>query len=132
VTRLHRIGARHDHHPVVEVLVCRGCCCGSLRKHPDVDHDAQLERLRDAAAAAPVPTRLRTVDCLSACAMSNVVVVRRRAPRDEGGRASTLWFALVLDDEVVDALAGWVAAGAAHPAPDVVRRHAMPAPRARV
>lgn len=132
MTRLHRSGARHDHHPAVEVVVCRGCCCGSARKHPDVDHDAHLDRLRSAAAAAPVPTRLRTVDCLSACALSNVVVVRRHAPRDEGGRSSTSWFALVLADDVVDALARWVAAGAPPPAPDVVRRHAMPAPPARV
>lgn len=26
-----------------DVFVCRGCCCGTERKHPGIDHGAQLE-----------------------------------------------------------------------------------------
>jgi predicted metal-binding protein len=122
-SRLHDHG-RHRPAPAVEVLVCRGCCCGSAAEHPDVDHDGHLDRLRRAAAASPVPTRLRTVGCLSACALSNVVVVRRH-------HGAADWFALVLEDDVVEALARWVAAGAAHPVPEPVRRYTMPVPDGR-
>lgn len=109
------------------MLVCRGCCCGSTQKHPHVDHEAHLDALRHAAGHSPVPTRVRTVACLSACALSNVVVVRTaHGPRDH-----LHWFALLLDDDVVDELAGWVATGARGPAPAVVRRHAMPSPGRR-
>ncbi len=34
------------------VTVCRGCCCGTLRKHPDVDHDAQLVDLTESIGEA--------------------------------------------------------------------------------
>ncbi|MFY1632080.1 hypothetical protein ACN27F_02145 [Solwaraspora sp. WMMB335] len=52
------------------VTVCRGCCCGTSRKHPDVDHDGQLRALRASGA------RVRVVDCLNTCERSNVVVVQ--------------------------------------------------------
>ena len=31
---------------VPTVTVCRGCCCGTPKKRPGVDHEARLEALR--------------------------------------------------------------------------------------
>ena len=61
-------------------MVCRGCCCGTVAKHPDVDHGAQLEALR-AALPTEVRSRLWTVDCIGSCERSNVVVVRNAESR---------------------------------------------------
>ncbi|MFF5074640.1 hypothetical protein ACFY2R_26440 [Micromonospora olivasterospora] len=89
------------------MTVCRDCCCGSAGKHPYVDHDAQLRRLRD---ALPAPHRVRVSTCLDLCAQSNLVVVQpNRAARRVGARP--VWFGLVLDDAVVDDIADWVRAG---------------------
>jgi (2Fe-2S) ferredoxin len=106
----------------LSVLVCRGCCCGTA-KHPDVDHEAQVETLR---RSLPDGTRVRLfeVDCLGPCSRSNVVVVRRDGERR--------WFGQILDDEVTQALAGWVSDGAQEPPPALVARHEFaPEPRHR-
>ena len=58
------------------ILVCRGCCCGTAQKHPDVDHEAQL-RVLEAAAAKTAGARVRAVDCVDECSRSNVIVVRQ-------------------------------------------------------
>jgi (2Fe-2S) ferredoxin len=69
---------------VARVRMCRGCCCGTRRKHPDVDHDAIVDVL--VAGLAGVADVV-TTDCLSVCDLSNVVVVsptpgaRRRGAR---------------------------------------------------
>ncbi|MFC5138118.1 hypothetical protein ACFPK1_07735 [Actinomycetospora rhizophila] len=85
------------------LTVCRDCCCGTTRKHPGVDHAAQLARFR---AAAPV----RVSDCLDACAYSNVVVVSpSRAGRAAGARP--VWLFGVLDADTEDELTAWIAAG---------------------
>ncbi|BCJ46949.1 hypothetical protein GCM10010168_35310 [Actinoplanes ianthinogenes] len=89
------------------VTVCRDCCCGSLSKHPAVDHDRQLERLR--AALAPAH-QVRTSLCLDACSQSNVLVVQP-APEARRRGARPVWFGLVLDDLVLDDITAWVAAG---------------------
>ncbi|HWJ96794.1 MAG TPA: hypothetical protein VNQ33_01475 [Acidimicrobiales bacterium] len=86
----------------LSVIVCRGCCCGSEQKHPDVDHDAQVEALR---ASLPASGRLWTVDCLGPCERSNVVVVRTRA-------AGRRWFGGVLATAATGALADWIRDGA--------------------
>ncbi|MER7330486.1 MULTISPECIES: hypothetical protein [unclassified Micromonospora] len=95
------------------VTVCRDCCCGSTRKHPTVDHDAQLRRLR---AALPAPHRIRISDCLDLCAQSNLVVVHP-APAARRAGARPVWFGLVLHDSVVDDIAAWVRAGGPGVAP---------------
>jgi hypothetical protein len=95
------------------VLVCRGCCCGTAEKHPDVDHDAQLRALAAAAAAGSV--RLRVTDCLGYCDRSNVAVVRVGAER--------LWFGNLLDGAAVAPLATWLAAGAPSPPPGDLDAH---------
>ncbi|MFI6446781.1 (2Fe-2S) ferredoxin domain-containing protein [Kitasatospora sp. NPDC050543] len=91
----------------VTVSVCRGCCCGSAAKHPGVDHTAQLERLRTGVGS---DGRVRAVDCLDACAHSNVVVVSPSAEgRLAGGRP--VWLGWVLEEDMVEEIAGWVRAG---------------------
>lgn len=87
------------------VLVCRACCCGTERKHPDVDHDAQ--RLALLAAAHAGGGSCRVVDCLGECHASNVVVVRHRRGRPAD------WFGHVLEPAQTEALAGWLRSGAA-------------------
>jgi hypothetical protein len=89
------------------VRICRDCCCGTTRKHPDVDHDALLERL--VAATADV-AQVDVSSCLLACEKSNVVVVQPGAEgRRRGGRP--VWLREVLDESTVDAIAAWVRAG---------------------
>ncbi|MEV6602193.1 hypothetical protein AB0M36_35885 [Actinoplanes sp. NPDC051346] len=108
------------------MTVCRDCCCGSLRKHPAVDHAAQLDRLRELLPAAH---RIRTSLCLDVCAQSNVMVVQpTRAARRNGARP--VWFGLVLDDAIVTDLAEWVRAGGPGVAglPDTLALSVIPAP----
>lgn len=88
--------------------MCRGCCCGTVRKHPDTDHDAQLAALR--AAAGSVGARVRVVDCLDACSHSNVVVVSPSAQGRAVG-ARPVWLEGVLDENVTAEVAAWVEAG---------------------
>ncbi|HWS31942.1 MAG TPA: hypothetical protein VN408_04275 [Actinoplanes sp.] len=89
------------------MTVCRDCCCGSLRKHPGVDHDGQLETLR---AELEPANRVRTSLCLDVCAQSNVVVVQP-SPAARRAGARPVWFGLVLDDTVLGDLITWVRAG---------------------
>ncbi len=52
---------------VPTVTVCRGCCCGTHKKHPDVDHDAQLDLLRESVGDSArvrnqrLPRRLQAI-----------------------------------------------------------------------
>lgn len=91
----------------VVVTVCRGCCCGTVAKHPDIDHDGQLDQLRrDLAGVA----RVRVSDCLDACERSNVVLVSpSSAGRRAGGR--TVWLGEVLEPDSTTDIAGWASAG---------------------
>ncbi len=95
------------------VLVCRGCCCGTASKHPDVDHTAHLDTLRSALPSGR-STKLWTVDCLGPCDHSNVIVVRTGATRR--------WFGDMLADDDIETLAAWIADGAADPPPTALRR----------
>jgi hypothetical protein len=96
----------------VTVLVCRDCCCGTRRKHPDVDHDAQLEAMEAAVERAGVG-RVRVVGCLDVCERSNVVVLRW----NHGEQSQTVWLGEVLHRRRVEALCGWLAAGGPRSAP---------------
>lgn len=89
------------------VTVCRDCCCGTTRKHPDVDHDAQLAALRLGVAGAG---RLVVSPCLLACERSNVVVVAP-APAARAAGARPVWLTGVLSPEQTDAVVAWVRAG---------------------
>src|SRR5690349_9143435 len=89
------------------LTICRDCCCGSADKHPETDHDAQLEAIR---AALGERHRIRVSECLKVCERSNVVVVHPTpAARRAGARLVHLGD--VLDDAVVEAVAGWLDAG---------------------
>ena len=91
----------------VRVRVCRDCCCGTARKHPDVDHDELLDRLVDATEGV---ASVDVTSCLLACEKSNVVVVQ---PGVTGRRAGVrpVWLREVLDVRAVDEIARWVQAG---------------------
>lgn len=97
----------------VTVTVCRGCCCGSAVKHPEVDHEATLDALRAAVDQSRTGV-LRVVNCLDECERSNVVAVRRT----QSSGAEVLWFGPVNDEAVSSALADWLRGGAAGEVPE--------------
>lgn len=86
-------------------MLCRGCCCGTEAKHPDVDHDGQRAALDRAVRGAG--GSLVVADCLDACDRSNVVVVRPRGR----GTPRPVWLGEVLGDERTQAVAAWATAG---------------------
>jgi (2Fe-2S) ferredoxin len=92
-------------------VLCRGCCCGTLDKHPDADHTAQRVVLEQATRRSGA--RLVVADCLDACDRSNVVVVRPRGR----GTPRPVWLGDVLDVERTAAVAAWAAAGGPGSAP---------------
>ncbi|MET9933979.1 MULTISPECIES: (2Fe-2S) ferredoxin domain-containing protein [unclassified Streptomyces] len=92
------------------LVVCRGCCCGDARKNPGTDHEAQLARLRAAAAASCGRLAVRTSDCLGPCAQANIVVLQPSTEgRRRGGRAA--WVGFTLDDDCLDDVLAWAEAG---------------------
>ncbi|MDT3397335.1 (2Fe-2S) ferredoxin domain-containing protein [Streptomyces sp. B1866] len=102
------VGAARDR--PVTLVVCRGCCCGSPRKHPGHDHQGQLDRLRAAAADSGGRLAVRTTDCLGPCAHANVLVVQPSgAGRRRGGRPT--WIGWAMDDAVTDDVLRWAASG---------------------
>lgn len=88
-----------------DVVLCRGCCCGTQDKHPAVDHAEQQRALQ--AATRPAGGRVVLADCLDACERSNVVVVR---PRGRGS-PRPVWLGEVLEPARTAAVAAWVTAG---------------------
>lgn len=96
---------RRERPSTVRVQVCDGCCCGTERKHPGVDHEHI--RARITAAAEGAGGRMRVVDCVDECSRSNVVIVRSARVN-----SSQVWIGGVLDDTTVDALCEWIAVGA--------------------
>ena len=99
-----------------DVVLCRGCCCGTHDKHPDVDHAAQRSAFESAARRSGA--RLVVADCLDACDRSNVVVVRPRGR----GTPRPVWLGDVLEPTRTDAVVAWAQAGGpgVAPLPDVL------------
>ncbi|WP_405359168.1 (2Fe-2S) ferredoxin domain-containing protein [Kitasatospora sp. NBC_00085] len=91
----------------VDVVVCRGCCCGTARKRPGTDHEGQLASLAEAVAALPA-ARLVVTDCLGPCEQANVVVVRPRGRLQDGRRARPVWFGNVTDATGTAELCAWI------------------------
>jgi predicted metal-binding protein len=87
----------------LEMWICRGCCCGTERKHPDVDHVAQVDALAAAVDTRGGMARLRTTDCLDACDRSNVVVLRQHG--------QTVWLGEILEDRDTATLCRWLRSG---------------------
>jgi len=100
------------------VTVCQDCCCGSVVKHPDVNHEGNLAALR-AAVEATGRGVVRVVKCLDECERSDVVVVRRRA----ASRTETIWLGWVNDDAAAATLTDWLCGGAVGPLPDTLALH---------
>lgn len=93
-----------------KLTVCRGCCCGTKKKVPGVDHDAQLARLGaiDDHSARRVP--VRTSKCLGICFQANVVVVQPSATgRAAGGRP--VWLGEMTEDDLLEAVDDWIFEG---------------------
>jgi (2Fe-2S) ferredoxin len=107
---------RRGHAPSTTVLVCRGCCCGTARKHPDVDHEAQLAAWR---AAARGDVTVRATGCLGPCSASNVVAVR--LPGDD----RRLWLGGLLDQDVTDLVTAWIGRGCPLPLPPALASHQL-------
>ena len=77
-----------------KLWVCRGCCCGTKRKHPGVDHKKLERALRAGARAAGM--RYAVTDCLGPCGQGNIVVTRT------SGRIR--WFRRMNDESVTEVL----------------------------
>jgi (2Fe-2S) ferredoxin len=92
------------------VLLCRDCCCGTERKHPEVDHAAQERELRVAAAIGG--GRVIRTRCLGVCEHSNVVVVKT-AER-------THWFGGALSPEQTRAVTEFVRSAGETTAPQAL------------
>jgi (2Fe-2S) ferredoxin len=110
--------------------VCRGCCCGTPGKHPDVDHAWQLGRLR---AAVATTGRLRVSGCLDLCDDSNVVVVCPSAVGRRTG-ARPVWLVDILDDQLITEIVEWIGAGGpgvADPPPRLGQHAVVPPRRSR-
>lgn len=86
--------------------MCRGCCCGTEKKHPGFDHEGQLRALREVVGEE----RVQVADCLDSCDFSNVLVVRP-SPSARVDGARPVWFGGVLGDEATRHVVEWVAAG---------------------
>lgn len=99
---------RPDRRSAFSVLVCRGCCCGTVRKHPHVEHAKHLAHLQHATNVGG--GQLRIVDCLDVCQRSNVVVVRRH------GHPAT-WIGDLHTDTAIETLSRWIESGAIHQLP---------------
>lgn len=99
-----RATARPD---VPTVTVCRGCCCGTEKKRPGVDHAARLDALRDLLGAT---ARFRVTDCLGPCERSDVVVVSPSAAARRDG-ARPVWLGRLNGRHESGAIADWVRAG---------------------
>lgn len=106
------------------LTVCRGCCCGTRKKVPGVDHKAQLARLSaiDDHTGRTVP--VRTSKCLGICFQANVVVVQpSHEGRAAGGRP--VWLGQVTEDKLVEAIDDWIFEGGpgVAPLPGVLADH---------
>ena len=92
---------------VPTVTVCRGCCCGTSRKRPGVDHAARLERLRTLLGDGAT---VRVTDCLGPCERSDVVVVSPTPAARRAG-ARPVWLGLLNGRHEAASIADWVHAG---------------------
>lgn len=104
--------------PERDVLVCRGCCCGTVEKHPRTDHDAQREALLACGDVDGV--RVRVAECLDECDHSNVVLVRDFS---RGRRPTDTWLGGVHAEGTTDALVDWISEGG--PLPRALEPHRM-------
>ena len=96
--------ARND---LPTVTVCRGCCCGTAKKRPGVDHDARLADLRDRLHGLAT---VRVTDCLGPCERSDVMVVSP-SPSARRTGARPVWLGQLNGRHEPAAVADWVRDG---------------------
>ncbi|MFF3493355.1 (2Fe-2S) ferredoxin domain-containing protein [Streptomyces sp. NPDC002795] len=103
------------------VVVCRDCCCGTVKVNGD--HGAQTARLREIA-----PTRIS--ECLDVCEQANVIVVQPSSAGRAAG-ARPVWLGLVNDSDATEDIADWVRAGGpgVAPCPEILGLYVIAAPR---
>jgi hypothetical protein len=104
----------------VDVVVCRGCCCGTRRKHASCDHDGQLDAIQRAVAVIP-GARFQVTGCLDLCRHSNVVGIRDW----RGPEATVTWLGEVLASSDTAALVQYLGSGRRLPG-RLQRRHVCP------
>lgn len=111
------------------LVVCRGCCCASSTKHPEIDHEARLDRVRRLAAAAPEVVPVKVSDCLGPCEYADVIVVTPTAAGRRNG-ARPVWFGFA-DDHALNLVCAWAASGGPGLAemPDELSLHQIDRPR---
>jgi (2Fe-2S) ferredoxin len=97
-----------------KVWVCRGCCCGTRKKHPGIDHKALEKQLRRGAKHAGA--RFEVTDCLGPCGQGNVVVVR--------SQGVVQWFRKVNSAALNEAVLGLLDRSRRLPSP--LETHLMP------
>jgi (2Fe-2S) ferredoxin len=99
-----------------KVFNCRGCCCGTRKKHPGVDASLLSKVLKEGARAAGAD--YRRTGCLGPCGQGNIVVVRA------AGR--TRWFRKMDDEDTTLALMDHlVDSGNVIDLPEALRRRVM-------
>ena len=99
------------------VTICRGCCCGSTTKHPDIDHDAHAQRIRESVRASGLGTA-KIVKCLDECEHSDVILIRRTSGRD----TEFFWLGPLNHPADVETLAAWLEGPPDEPLPVGLRR----------
>jgi len=92
---------------VPTVTVCRGCCCGTPKKRPNVDHAERLENLHALLAGI---ARVRVTDCLGPCERSDVMVVTPSPSARKAG-AKPVWLGQLNGRHEASAIAEWVEDG---------------------
>ena len=114
------------------IVVCRGCCCGRQRRHPDVDHDGHLKMLRQTRDHTGRTVPILVSSCLGPCAEGNIVVVH---PSAEGRRRGTrpIWLGFLNSDAAFGELTDWINAGGPGlaPLPATLELHRITAPGRR-
>nr|WP_241483283.1 (2Fe-2S) ferredoxin domain-containing protein [Nocardiopsis halophila] len=107
-----------------KLVVCRGCCCGTKKKVPGVDHKGQLKRLGGIEDHDGRSVPVRVSKCLGICFKANVVVVQPSSKgRASGGRP--VWLGDFTEDGLLDELDDWIFEGGPGvvPVPDPLRPH---------
>ncbi|WP_375425446.1 (2Fe-2S) ferredoxin domain-containing protein [uncultured Friedmanniella sp.] len=110
----------------MRLTICRGCCCGTKKARPDVDHAAQLARLSELTDEHGLAWRQS--ECLGPCEEANVVVVHP-SPQARAAGARPVWFGLV-DSTQLEILSSWLTAGGPGmaPLPDQLVAHIVDRP----
>ena len=89
------------------LTACRGCCCGTAKRRPGVDHGARLEALRDLVGDRAI---VRVTDCLGPCERSDVIVVGP-SPAARRSGARPVWLGQLNGRHETAAISDWIHAG---------------------